>query len=301
MITLKDVSKTYRGGTITALNQVNLNIEEGALVALVGRNGAGKSTMFKIICGIITDYLGECMVNGKKSSMKYSRNICYLPEVRGLDGKMTVLEHLTDLVCYKGIKKSEAQEAIRYWLREFEFESAENRRIETFSKGNQQKLQFIATISCNPQMLILDEPFSGLDTITTDIFWKVIDKIHKTGCTIILSTHILNDSLSLCDQYIFLVNGCIREFGTLPEIQDRFEKVLEIKCSSMDMDFLCQYVPEKAIFSVGDEYYVQIEEETKAKEIYYALRQKYCEKFYYRKITITELFRKLNGEAKIYE
>lgn len=295
MIRLEHVGKTYKKGEVIALNDVNIQVEKGALTAVIGRNGAGKSTLFKIICGVITDYTGSSHINNSRSSIDMSEKTSYLPEERGLDGRMQVLEHLTDMVCYKGIKKGIAQKAVGEWLNEFGLQESKFRRIDTLSKGNQQKLQFIVAIASNPEILILDEPFSGLDTITSDLLWTVINRLRKKGCTIIFSTHNLNDKLMDCDEFIFIVNGKVIEKGCLDLIQDKYPLILEIQNSSFQIEKIYDLVNKDNIQCLQKVYYIEVDNLEISKIIFERLENKYCEKFYVRKMNITELFRKING------
>lgn len=302
MIKVCNLTKEYKDGKIKALNSVSLNIKKGELVAVIGRNGAGKSTLFKIICGIITKYSGTCLINDTITNINLSKKISYLPEVRGLDGRMIAINHLIDLICYKGIARKEALESVKYWLNEFDISEFAEKKIDSLSKGNQQKLQFISAIASNPEILILDEPFSGLDAIIIDDFWRVINKLKENGVTIILSSHILNDKLIACDKFLFLRKGNVEEFGGLSEIQEKYNKVLEISSKEIDIEETIKDIIRKEnIYMVGNTYYIDIFDEEEARNIYKKLSGKFLEKFYLRKISIYELFKKINKEQKIYE
>lgn len=292
MIEIKSVSKVYDNGT-RALNKINLKINRSEIVGVIGRNGAGKSTLFKIMCGLIADYSGESKVFGQKSSIFLTDHISYLPEVRGLDQRTYVIEHLTDLVRYKGFCKKEAKQSVTKWLKEFSLYEYRYQKISSLSKGNQQKLQLIVAVASNPKILILDEPFSGLDLITIDFFWKTILKLRAEGCTILFSTHDLNDNLLNCNRLIFINKGELCENGSLPEIQKHFDMILEIKNESVRLDKLQHIAGEENVQAFEGEYYIRIRDEAMAHEIFDILEQKYCEKFFVRKMTIPEIFREI--------
>lgn len=280
MIKFKHVDKTYKSGA-HALVDISFEIPRGQIVGVIGRNGAGKSTMFKIICGIIDDYEGVSEVFNKRSSIEYSDRISYLPEVRGIDGRKYVLKHLVEILMYKGISKADAEESILYWLEHFGIEKYKNYRISSLSKGNQQKLQIILSIANDPEILILDEPFSGLDLITADSLWKTMIQLRDSGCTIMFSTHDLNDNLNHCDRFLIIDKGRLYEDGSLDEIQSRYDKILEIKNKS---------------FRDGKTYNIYLRDEREAREIFKSLPIKYSEKFQIRDMTIAEIFRRIAGD-----
>lgn len=300
MIRLKNITKEYENN-IKALSNVSFRLEKGTITGVIGRNGAGKSTLFKIIAGVIEDYSGVCSVDGLKSSLELSYKISYLPEVRGLDGRMQVIEHLTDMVCYKGIKRKEAEKNVLYWLGVFELEEMKYKKINTLSKGNQQKLQFILSLASNPEILILDEPFSGLDPITSDLFWDIILRLKKEGKTIIFSTHNLSDKVELCDNYLFLLNGYLAESGSLKDIKSRYNMILELKNNQINCKKLKSIEGVSNVKEKGDTYYISIENKKIAEKIFNNLEFKYSSKFYLRELTIQELFREINKTGDIYD
>lgn len=293
MIKIKDVSKVYENGK-KALNKINLEVNKKDIVGIIGRNGAGKTTLFKIICGLIDDYTGESKVFDKMSDITLTDEISYLPEMRGLDHRAYVIEHLTDLVRYKGLSKKEALQSVTKWLKEFSLYDYKYQKISSLSKGNQQKIQLIASIASNPKILILDEPFSGLDLITIDLFWKTILKLRDEGCTILFSTHDLNDNILKCNKLVFINQGEIKESGTIEEIQKHFNMVLELKNKSCSIEYLQSIAGKENVQVVeGDEYYIKIKDEKMARVIFDGLQDKYSEKFFVRKIRVPEIFREI--------
>lgn len=293
MITGTDISKVY-DKTVLALDRVNFKVDRNKITGVIGRNGSGKTTLFKIIAGVITDHVGQCYVDGVPVSLDYSEKVSYLPEMRGLDDRLQVLEHLTDMVRYKGIKSKEARTSVENWLDYFKLSQARYKKISTLSKGNQQKLQFIVAIASNPDLLILDEPFSGLDPITSDIFWEVILRLRDKGCTIIFSSHTLNDKMSLCDKFIFLSKGRIVESGTLDDIQSNYLMILDVKNKSLDKETITRALPNASYTQGNNMYSIRVSSLDEARQIYNCIQDKFSEVFHLRKMSLDELFREIN-------
>lgn len=297
MIRMNDICKTYNTGT-KALDHVNINVKKGQIVSVIGHNGAGKSTLFKILCGIITKYSGESLIDGKKSSISMSDRISYLPEVRGIDGRKCVIDHLTNLLMYKGYSKKDAEGYILNGLEQFDLLHVKYEKIGNLSKGNQQKLQIILAIANSPDVIILDEPFSGLDIITVDYLWDVIYKLRDNGCTIIFSTHNLFDNVNKCDSFFILKKGHVVESGTLQQIQEHYNMILEIENESLTEEIL-QSIEGIGIYSKEDSVFkIEIEGQNVAEKIFDALEDKYCKRFYVRKFTLPEIFRVIGKDAE---
>jgi ABC-2 type transport system ATP-binding protein len=203
ILAAKNIHKSY--GDFKALNNIDLEVPQGAIFGLLGPNGAGKTTLIRIITQIIIADQGTISMNGKPLNQDHIRQIGYLPEERGLYKKMKVGEHLLYLGQLKGLSKSEAMDQIKVWFRKFEIAGWWNKKVEDLSKGMQQKVQFIATVLHNPQLIILDEPFSGFDPINANIIRDEILNFARDGKTVILSTHRMESVEELCD-YIALIN-----------------------------------------------------------------------------------------------
>lgn len=296
MIRMNDICKTYSTGT-KALDHVSLNVKKGQIVSVIGHNGAGKSTLFKILCGIITKYSGESLINGKKSSISLSDRISYLPEVRGIDGRKCVIDHLTNLLMYKGYSKKDAEKYILDGLEQFDMLHVKYEKIGNLSKGNQQKLQIILAITNNPDVIILDEPFSGLDLITVDYLWDIIYKLRDKGCTILFSTHNLTDNVNKCDSFFILKKGHVVESGTLQQIQENYSMILEIENESLTEEIL-QMIEGVGTYSKEDSVFkIEIASQNVAVKIFDALGDKYCKRFYVRKFTLPEIFRAIGKDA----
>lgn len=203
ILTADNIHKSY--GDFKALNDINLIIPEGSIFGLLGPNGAGKTTLIRIITQIIAADQGSVMIKNEPLNVNHIRKIGYLPEERGLYKKMKVGEHLLYLAQLKGLSKNVAMERIKVWFKKFEIAEWWGKKVEDLSKGMQQKVQFIATIIHNPELIILDEPFSGFDPINVNIIKDEILNLAKNGSTIIFSTHRMESVEELCD-HIALIN-----------------------------------------------------------------------------------------------
>lgn len=291
IIDVSNVTKTYNNGKFTALDDVSFSVDKGSLIGVLGRNGAGKSTLFKIICSVINKDSGKVSISNTKRRID---QISYLPEVRGLNPRELVAEHLVDLLCYKGIKRSHSKHMVKKRLAEFGMDQYANSRIDTLSKGNQQKIQFISVIANEPEILILDEPFSGLDIISTDFFWNTILNLSKKGTTILFSTHNLEERFYYCNYFMFLVKGKIVEFDSLANIQNNNSCVLELSCPTLTSEQIKEILGNRQYKEESASFNIMIKDEDEAKMIFEDLGSRYCSKFVVRKLKIDELFRLYN-------
>ncbi len=189
----------------TALDDVSIQIPKGSIFGLLGPNGAGKTSLIRIITQITAPDQGKVFFNGELLAPKHIGRIGYLPEERGLYKKMKVGEQLLYLAQLKGLSKAEATARLKVWFRKFEIESWWGKNMEDLSKGMAQKIQFVATVLHEPELLILDEPFTGFDPVNANLIKDEILKLRDKGCTIIFSTHRMESVEELCD-YIALIN-----------------------------------------------------------------------------------------------
>ena len=221
MLKLKNVSKEF--GTVKAVDDISFEVKNGKIFGLIGRNGAGKSTTFRMILNIIDASKGEIEYDGKKISADILDRFGYLPEEGSLIPEYTVLE----LCEYYGSLKLMDETSIRMslvkWLEEFNIEEYLNKKVKDLSKGNRQKIQFIVSNLHNPDFLILDEPFSGLDPISVQELKKSILKLKEEGKTIIFSSHRMDHVEELCDEILILEKGKKVLQGNLKKIKDTFE------------------------------------------------------------------------------
>lgn len=204
-IQARQISKDF--GKQTALHKFSLELSEGKIHGLLGPNGAGKTTFIRILTRIYQQDAGTLEWDKENIDQRFQSRIGYLPEERGLYKKMKVLEQLVYLAQLKGLKASEAKKECTHWLEKLELIQAKNKRVEQLSKGMAQKVQFISTLVHHPDLLILDEPFSGFDPVNAELIKNEIRAQKKQGKIIILSTHNMNSVEELCDEVTLLNEG----------------------------------------------------------------------------------------------
>lgn len=224
ILALEGVVKNYEKHT--AVDGVSFSMPEGCIFGLLGPNGAGKTSLIRIITSITRADAGKVFFNGEPLNSSHPTQIGYMPEERGLYKKMKVGEHLLYLAQLKGLTYEAARREIDHWLQKFEITDWWNKKVEELSKGMQQKMQFIATVVHRPSLLILDEPFSGLDPVNTNLIKSEIKELSRQGASIIFSTHRMEQVEEIC-QYIVLINkGRNVLEGPVRDIRHRFKKHL---------------------------------------------------------------------------
>ncbi|MEN9281946.1 MAG: hypothetical protein RL594_881 [Bacteroidota bacterium] len=221
MLELTHLTKRY--GQHLANDDVTIHVQSGKIFGLLGPNGAGKTTLIRMITGITLPDAGSISLNGDSSIDTRRMQIGYLPEERGLYKKMTVAQQLRYFAGLKGIDARAASERIKYWLDRMDASGWEEKKIQELSKGMQQKVQFISTILHQPALLILDEPFSGLDPVNADVLLSVIRELQQAGTTIILSTHQMDQVERLCDDIALINRGRVVLAGEVSEVRSRFD------------------------------------------------------------------------------
>ena len=217
MLQINDITKTY--GTFRALDGVSLHVRRGTVFGLLGPNGAGKTTLIRIINHIIAPDSGTLLFDGHTMTENDVMQIGYLPEERGLYKKMRVGEQAIYLARLKGLDKATAQQRLNQWFSRLDIGDWWNRPVEELSKGMQQKVQFVVTMLHNPQLLILDEPFSGFDPVNADMLKREILRLKKEGTTIIFSTHNMPSAEELCDDIALINHARVVLSGSLADIK----------------------------------------------------------------------------------
>src|SRR5690606_5931624 len=202
MLEIKNIVKQY--AKHRALDDVSMHVQKGKIFGLLGPNGAGKTSLIRIINQITAPDSGEVIFDGEKLNSEHIGRIGYLPEERGLYKKMEIGEQMLYLAQLKGLKRADAIQKIKYWFQKMEMETWWNKKIEELSKGMQQKVQFVATVIHQPDLIILDEPFSGFDPINANIIKEEILALNRNGATIIFSTHRMESVEELCDSIILI-------------------------------------------------------------------------------------------------
>jgi ABC-2 type transport system ATP-binding protein len=217
LLEIKNLSKSF--GNLKAVDNVSFTVPEGSVFGLIGRNGAGKTTTIRMMMNIYLPDEGEVLLEGAKIGQDFRNKVGYLPEERGLYKKMKIMDTLLYFAALKGAEGRQVEKAAIEYLKMFNLEDRKNSKVEDLSKGNQQKVQFITTVLHNPQFLILDEPFSGLDPINTDILTNLIMKFKDEGKIIILSTHLMDFAERLCNHIAMIDRGKLILNGALNEIK----------------------------------------------------------------------------------
>jgi ABC-2 type transport system ATP-binding protein len=197
MLSIRNIVKQYAGHR--ALDDVSLEVESGKIFGLLGPNGAGKTSLIRIINQITAPDAGEVYFNGQKLDQSHINRIGYLPEERGLYKKMEIGEQMIYLARLKGLSRAEATTRLKFWFEKLGMETWWKKKIEELSKGMQQKAQFVATVLHEPDLIILDEPFSGFDPVNADLIKDEILELNKKGATILFSTHRMESVEELCD------------------------------------------------------------------------------------------------------
>lgn len=217
-VQIKNLHKTF--DTVKAVNGVSFSFQSGAITALCGRNGSGKSTSIKCLLGLCSPDSGEILYNGMPWKKDLSK-VGYIPEARGLFNKEKVLTQLVFLGTLKGLSKKNAKENALFWLDKLNISDYRNRKLDSLSKGNQQKIQFIAALIHKPEILILDEPFSGLDPINMQLFNDLLLELKKKNIAILISSHQLGVVENLCEDICIIDNGNTIFSGSLIELKRR--------------------------------------------------------------------------------
>ncbi len=225
LLEVRHLKKYY--ATQKAVDDISFSIEPGTIFGLLGPNGAGKTTLLRMITGIFFPDEGEIIFEGKKFDPEGdAMRIGYMPEERGLYKKMKIGEQALYLAQLKGLEKNDALEKIKSWFKKFEMQSWWNKKIEDLSKGMGQKLQFVITVLHEPKLIILDEPFSGLDPVNSNLIKEEIYNLAKRGCTVIFSTHRMEQVEEICDQIILVNKGQKILDGSVRDVKQQFKENL---------------------------------------------------------------------------
>jgi ABC-2 type transport system ATP-binding protein len=219
-ISVNQISKSY--GEFVAVNNLSLEVKQGSIFGLLGPNGAGKSTSIRMMVNITMPDTGEIRLFGQPMNDKLQERVGYLPEDRGLYKKMKVGEQLAFFAELKSVPRKEAEKRIDAWLARIEMTEWKNKKWEELSKGMQQKIQFVSTILHSPDLVILDEPFSGLDPVSAGLLKEVVQELRQQNKTIIFSTHLMEQAEELCDEICLINRGQKILSGSVREIKRGF-------------------------------------------------------------------------------
>ena len=298
MLKVEHVTKYY--DNFRAVNDLSFEVKEGEIFGLLGVNGAGKTTTFRMIMGLLDKTEGNITLNGKKIDYSVSDEIGFLTEERSLLPSKTVLEQAIFYGVLKGLTEKEVEKRLDKYLEEFGITDYKNKKIKELSKGNQQKIQFIISIIHEPKLLILDEPFSGLDPINVEMFKKEILRLKKKGTMIIFSSHMMEHIEYFCDSLIILVKGNTVLEGKLTKIKKDFRKKNVKVQASLDEKEILKVKGVEGIEKNKDEYTIRLEDESYVNNLFKAI-SKYdnVTKFVVEEPTLNEIFVSKVGE--VYE
>lgn len=294
-LVLEEVSKTFAGKL--AVDNISLTLEKPGVFGLLGTNGAGKTTTIRMLLVIIKKDSGEITWKGKEVDRK-NVNFGYLPEERGVYPKTKIVDQLMYFAELKGMNKQEAKKSIAYWAKELKVEEYLLMPAEKLSKGNQQKIQFMTAVIHNPELVVLDEPFSGLDPVNTEILKNIIINLVKQGKYIIMSAHQMATIEEFCSDILILNRGKTVLQGNLKQIKETYPASrVEI---DVDTD-ITSYIKEMNLEienEVDGKYQIKISNEEVAHELIHTLITKgiKVEKFEIKKPTLNDIFIEKVGE-----
>lgn len=294
MLKLENVTKYY--DEFKAVDNLSFEVKEGEIFGLLGANGAGKTTTFRMIMNLLDPTEGKITLNNKPINYDITDEIGYLTEERSLLLKLTVKELMIYYASLKGMKEEDIKEELKKWLKRFKIEHYENKTIKELSKGNKQKIQFISSIIHKPKLLILDEPFSGLDPINVDMFIDVINELKEKGTMIIFSSHQMNHVELFCEKLMILDHGKAVISGNLKDIKNKYdERKILIKADASKAE-LKKLKGVKNVLIKGDEIELTIEDKKYVDDIFkFVSKCKNVTKFEVVELSLHEIFTKEVG------
>jgi len=271
MLKLDNVSKNY--GELVAVDKLSFEVKPGEIFGLLGLNGAGKTTTFRMILNLFKPNEGTIYYNDKPMDYDQSDSVGFLSEERSLLTKMTVRDQVIYYARLKGISEPEIVTSLKYWLERLNVPEYENKKIKELSKGNQQKIQFISAIVHNPKLLILDEPFSGLDPINVELFKEVILELKEKGTAIIFSSHRMEHVEMFCEKLVVLVKGKNILSGYISDIKDSYERQNIVIRGTVDAESLRKVDGVVEVITHQHEVEVKIKNRTYVKNVFDATKE----------------------------
>ena len=289
MLKVEHVTKYY--GEHLAVKDLSFTVKEGEIFGLLGVNGAGKTTTFRMITGLLDKTEGQITFNDKKVDYNITDQIGFLTEERSLLTKLTILEQAKFYGGLKGLTEKEIEERLDYLLERLKISEYKTRKIKELSKGNQQKVQFIMAIINKPKLLILDEPFSGLDPINIELFKDLILELKKEGTSIIFSSHRMDHVEYFCESLVILVKGQTVLSGNLKEIKESYRKKNIRIEGNINEEELLKIKGVIKIDKSSSEYIINIEDQKVIEEVFkYITKCKNITKFVVEEPTLNEIF-----------
>ena len=295
MLRVENVTKKY--GNLIAVNKLSFSVNEGEIFGLLGLNGAGKTTTFRMILGLLDDYTGNIYLDDKKIDYSITDKIGFLTEERSLLLKLTVLEQIKFYGILKGMDESDIEKKLDYYLDKFDIKDYKNKKIKELSKGNQQKIQFISSIIHEPKLLILDEPFSGLDPLNVELFKNEILELKKKGTSIIFSSHRMEHVELFCDKIVVLVKGKSVLEGYIKDIKDNYKKKNIFVVGDIDVSKVKKIKGVVDVVFEKGEYVIKIEESKYVESIFKEIsKYENITKFCVEDASLNEIFVNVVGE-----
>ena len=289
MLEVKNARMLY--GDLVAVDHLTFTIKPGEIFGLLGTNGAGKTTTFRMIMGLLDPTEGEVLYNGEKVGYHNVNEIGYMIEERSLLTKITVKELMLYFGQLKDMDTKTILDRLDYWLERFEIPEYKNKKIKELSKGNQQKIQFISAIINNPKLLVLDEPFSGLDPINTELFVSVIRDFQKNGSMVVFSSHQLDHVESFCEELIVLEKGKVVIEGKIDQVKKDYKKQNIKIIGDVDIEKLNSIPGVYQVIENVNELIVKIENEDVAQDVFeYVKTCKNIMKYDVEQATLSEIF-----------
>ena len=296
MLTLKNVNKIFHD--THAVKDLNLSLKRGEIYGLLGANGAGKTTTFRMILGLYEQTSGEITWNNQKMNESINDLIGYLPEERALLQKLTVKKQVSYLAMLKGMDENKIETELDKWLKKFNLSDYKNKKIKELSKGNQQKVQFICAVIHNPELIILDEPFTGLDPINLELMKEEIINFKNEGKTIIFSSHRMEHIETLCDRLTILRQGKTVLQGNLKEIKQSYNARSILIQGQIDIDYLKSIPQVNEVTRQHDDWCIRINEQKYTSDVFNALKpEHHIQKFLVCEPSLHEIFIEKVGQA----
>lgn len=295
---VKNYSKSF--DNVQAVDDVSFDVPENSIFGLLGRNGAGKTTTIRMLMNIYMPDSGEVTLRGQKIDSAFRKNVGYLPEERGLYKKMSLIDTLLFFAEIKGKTGKDVEKEADRYLERFDLLNRRDSKIEDLSKGNQQKIQFISTILHDPDFIILDEPFSGLDPVNTNILKEIILEKKKEGKIIIFSTHLMDFAERMCDSIALIDKGKLILSGALSDIKEQYSrKNISLSCEG-DLSSLKELPFIEKISDFGQTKGIRVKEEGDSQRLLKHLVEKNIpvKSFNTNDITLHEIFIELTGEEE---
>jgi ABC-2 type transport system ATP-binding protein len=295
---VKNLTKTFDG--IIAVDNASFEVPEGSIFGLIGRNGAGKTTTIRMMMNIYLPDNGEVILRGAQVGQEFKNKVGYLPEERGLYKKMKVLDTLLFFAEIKGATGKEVNKKALNFLERFDLLDRKSSKIEDLSKGNQQKVQFISTILHEPEFIILDEPFSGLDPINTNLLREIIIEEKNKGKVIILSTHLMDFAEKMCDHIAMIDHGKIILNGSLETIKQSYAQKNVSLTYIGDISFLNSNTIIDQISDYGNTTGIKVKDSSQIQQLLKLLVDNNIEvkNFSANEISLQEIFIELAGKEE---